>query len=47
MPFSTNLYTYCFNNPVNFKGDYEPVFDCSGTYFREIRTTAWASKYFN
>ena len=47
MPFSTNLYTYCFNNPVNYKGDYEPVFDCSVTSFREIRTTAWASKYFN
>ena len=47
MPFSTNLYTYCFNNPVNYKGDYEPVFDCSVDSFREIRTTAWASKYFS
>jgi len=46
-PYGTNMYAYCFNNPVNYKGDYEPVFNCGVDSFKEIKTTAWAGKYFD
>ncbi|MBR0414599.1 MAG: hypothetical protein IJI67_05985 [Clostridia bacterium] len=46
-PYGTNMYAYCFNNPVNYKGDYEPVFNCGVDSFKEIKTTAWACKYFD